>query len=138
MRTLGNILWHFPFLGFIVAFNTFITGCLLLITIVGIPLGLGLIQFAKFLLLPFSSEMISDSKLHPDKSFIWRFFQGIVYVLYLPFGIIISVFLFFQTIGLFISIVGIPQALVLLKSLPTIFNPVGKVCVSRAVAQRVT
>ena len=30
MRTLGNIIWHFPFLGFIDAFLTFLIGGLLL------------------------------------------------------------------------------------------------------------
>lgn len=52
MRTLGNILWHFPFLGFLSALGTFLLGVILLITIIGAPLGLGLIQLSKFLLCP--------------------------------------------------------------------------------------
>lgn len=59
MRTLGNILWHFPFLGFISAFFTFLAGLFLTITIIAAPIGLGLIQYARFLMLPFSSVMVS-------------------------------------------------------------------------------
>jgi len=43
MRTLGNILWHVPFLGFLSALGTFIIGGLLTITVVGAPIGLGLL-----------------------------------------------------------------------------------------------
>ncbi len=42
-----------------------------------------------------------------------------------------------QIVGLFISIVGIPVALVLSKFLGTFFNPVDKVCVPKAVADEV-
>jgi len=40
-------------------------------------------------------------------------------------------------VGLFITIVGIPVAIVLAKSLGTYYNPVNKVCVSIAVAEEV-
>jgi len=59
MRTLGNILWHVPFLGFLTALVTFLFGGLLVIPVIGAPIGLGLIQFSKFLLAPFSFAMIS-------------------------------------------------------------------------------
>ena len=49
MKTLGNILWHVPFLGFLTALGTFLVGGLLVITVIGAPLGLGLIQLSKFL-----------------------------------------------------------------------------------------
>ena len=62
MKTLGNILWHFPFFGFITSLFTAILGLFFLATIVGIPIGLGLLQHSKFLLTPFSSRMIPDSK----------------------------------------------------------------------------
>ena len=62
MRTLGNILWHIPFLGFLSALGTFLIGGLMVITIIGAPLGLGLIQLSKFLLSPFSSLTQFKSK----------------------------------------------------------------------------
>ena len=130
MRTLGNILWHFPFFGFITAFYTFLVGVLFLISIIGAPIGLGLIQHSKFLLSPFSSRMVSDSEIGKEKSMLWKVFEIIAFIIYLPLGILATIATTIQIVLLLISIVGIPVALVLAKSLRTYFNPIGKVCVS--------
>ena len=137
MRTLGNILWHVPFFGFLSALGTFLIGGLLVITIIGAPLGLGLIQLSKFLLTPFSSAMISKKDLKADQNKLWQTFGIIVRILYFPFGLFLAVVTVFQIAGLFISIIGIPVALVLAKSLGTYFNPVNKTCVPKAVADEV-
>lgn len=130
MRTLGNILWHFPFFGFITAFYTFLVGVLFLISIIGAPIGLGLIQHSKFLLSPFSSRMVSDSEIGKEKSMLWKVFEIIAFIIYLPLGILATIATAIQIVLLFISVVGIPVALVLAKSLTTYFNPIGKVCVN--------
>ena len=137
MRTLGNILWHVPFLGFLSALGTFLIGGLLVITVIGAPLGLGLIQLSKFLLTPFSSAMISQKDLKADQNKLWQTFGIIVRILYFPFGLFLAVVTVFQIAGLFITIIGIPVALVLAKSLGTYFNPVNKTCVPKAVADEV-
>ncbi len=137
MRTLGNILWHVPFLGFLSALGTFLIGVLLVITIIGAPLGLGLIQLSKFLLTPFSSAMISKKDLKIDQNKLWQAFGIIVRILYFPFGLFLAVVTVFQIAGLFVTIIGIPVALVLAKSLGTYFNPVNKTCVPKAVADEV-
>lgn len=137
MRTLGNILWHVPFLGFLSALGTFLIGGLLVITVIGAPLGLGLIQLSKFLLTPFSSAMISKKDLKADQNKLWQTFGIIVRILYFPFGLFLAVVTVFQIAGLFITIVGIPVALILAKSLGTYFNPVNKTCVPKAVADEV-
>lgn len=134
MRTLGNILWHVPFLGFLSALVIFLIGGLLVITVIGAPLGLGLIQLSKFLLTPFSKVMISKKDLKTDQNKLWQTFGIIVRILYFPFGLFLAVVIVFQIVGLFITIIGIPVALVLGKSLGTYFNPVNKICVSKAVA----
>ncbi|WP_010136526.1 YccF domain-containing protein [Ochrovirga pacifica] len=59
----------------------------------------------------------------------------IVSILYFPFGLTLAIFTIFQMMALFITIVGIPVAIILSKSLSTFFNPVNKVCVPRAVAK---
>ncbi|MCW5775741.1 MAG: YccF domain-containing protein [Phycisphaeraceae bacterium] len=41
MRTLGNILWHFPFFGFVNAIIVYFFGLLLTITVVAAPIGSG-------------------------------------------------------------------------------------------------
>ena len=133
MRTLGNILWHVPFLGFLNAFVVFLLGGLLVITVIGSPIGLGLIQLSKFLLSPFSSAMISKEDLKAEQNKLWKSFGFIVRILYFPFGLLLTVVAIFQIAALFISLVGIPVALVVAKSLGTYFNPVNKVCVPKAV-----
>lgn len=137
MRTLGNILWHVPFLGFLSALGTFLIGGLFVITVIGAPIGLGLIQLSKFLLAPFSNSMISKSDIKADQNAAWKTFGIIVRILYFPFGLFLAVVTVFQIAGLFVTIVGIPVALVLAKSLGTYFNPVNKTCVSKAVADEV-
>ncbi len=133
MRTLGNILWHFPFLGFLTALVTFLIGGLFVITVIGAPIGLGLIQLSKFLLTPFSSAMVSKKDLNVDQNKLWQSFSFIVKILYFPFGLILAIATIFQIAALFITIIGIPVALVLAKSLGTFFNPVNKTCVPKAV-----
>jgi uncharacterized membrane protein YccF (DUF307 family) len=126
-----------PFLGFLSALGTFLIGGLLVITVIGAPLGLGLIQLSKFLLTPFSSAMISKKDLKADQNKLWQTFGIIVRILYFPFGLFLAVVTVFQIAGLFITIIGIPVALVLAKSLGTYFNPVNKTCVPKAVADEV-
>ncbi|PGH39570.1 MAG: hypothetical protein CRN43_08310 [Candidatus Nephrothrix sp. EaCA] len=133
MRTLANILWHFPFFGFLSALGTFLIGGLLIITVAGAPIGLGLVQLARFLLTPFSSEMIDKEDLNLAQNKLWQSFSLIVRILYFPLGLLLSVMVILQIAGLFITIIGIPIALVLAKSLGTYFNPVNKICVSKAV-----
>ena len=108
MRLLGNILWHFPCFGFVTSLFSFLAGILLTVTVVGAPIGLGLIQYAKFALAPYSYSMIDKRELHPNKS------GNILY-------------------AILCLIVRMPMAIPYAKSLSTFFNPVGKVCVPVAV-----
>jgi len=112
MRTLGNIIWNFPFLGFVTAAIVFLIGLLFVVTIIAAPIGLGLIQYSKFLLLPFSYDMVSKSELEgeADKNILW------------------------QTYGFILKSVYI-ILIVMAKSLGTLLQPVGKVCVDHSVAQ---
>ncbi len=134
MRTLGNILWHFPFLGFITAEITFIIGTLLVITVVGAPIGLGLIEFSKFLLSPFSKAMVNKKDLDIKQNEKWEKFGFVVRVVYFPFGLFFVIAGALQAIFLALTIVGIPVAIIIAKSLPTYFNPINKKCVARVVA----
>ena len=63
MRTLGNILWHFPFLGFVTATLYWLFGALLTLTVIAAPIGLGLMEYGKFLFFPFGHAMISRDAL---------------------------------------------------------------------------
>ena len=134
MQTLGNILWHFPFLGFLNAAATYLTGLLFLITVIGAPVGLGLMELGKFLLAPFGRAMVPKSALSVEQNQAWKTFSFIVMILYLPFGLVLAALTVVQIAFLFVSILGIPVALVLAKSLGTLFNPVNKKCVHQAVS----
>lgn len=129
LRILGNLLWHIPFCGFLTALYAFLLGLLLTATVVAAPVGLGLLQYAKFLLLPFSYDMVAKSDLGEAQNPIWRAYSFLVMLLYLPFGLLALIAGVFQAVGLALTIVGIPTAIVVVKSLGTFLNPVGKVCV---------
>jgi uncharacterized membrane protein YccF (DUF307 family) len=133
MKTFGNILWHFPFLGFLNAIVVYLFGLLLTVTIVAAPVGLGLMEFGKFLFWPFGNAMVSRSELNEKQNTAWKTYSTIVMILYFPFGLFFAIIGIFQVVGLFISIIGIPAALVVAKSLGTYLNPVNKKCVHEAV-----
>lgn len=135
MRTLGNILWHVPFLGFLTAAFYWLLGLVLTLLVVTAPLGLGLMEFGKFLLAPFGNEMVSKSSLNVKQNPVWEAYSTIVMILYLPFGVLFVILNALQVFALCFSIVGIPAALVIAKSLGTVLNPVNKVCVPSAVAE---
>jgi uncharacterized membrane protein YccF (DUF307 family) len=133
MRTLGNILWHFPFFGFLQALIVFIAGSILTLTVVGSPIGLGLMQYSRFLLSPFSCEMVDQKALGREQSQAWETFSLIIWVIYLPLGVIAFVVGVLQAIALACTLIGIPLAVIVVKSLGVYFNPVGKVCVPASV-----
>lgn len=138
MTILGNILWHIPFMGVVSALLNFVIGSLLTLTVIGAPIGLGFIQYSKFLLAPFSYEMVSKNDLSIEQNQMWKSYSFIIKIIYFPFGLIFTLIGIFQIMGLCISIVGIPIAIVIAKSLGTYLQPVGKVCVPQAVANEIT
>ena len=89
-------------------------------------------------LLPFSYDMVSKSEIEgdADKNILWQtygFILKAVYVLFL--GIPMVILTLVQIVCCFCSIIGIPVAIVMAKSLGTLLQPVGKVCVDHSVAQ---
>ena len=137
MKTLGNLIWHFPFFGFVNAIIVYLCGLLLTITVIASPIGIGLMEFGKFLFWPFGNAMISKKELNINQNPVWKTYSTIIMILYLPFGIIMCICAIFQVAALFVSIIGIPAALVIAKSIGTYLNPVNKKCVHSAVAEEV-
>jgi uncharacterized membrane protein YccF (DUF307 family) len=130
MRILGNILWLFLFGGLFTAMLTWLLGGILTLTVVASPLGLGLMKYGKFLFWPFGNSMVSKSDLKIKQNIVWKSYAGLMSILYFPFGLVLVVIAVFQIIACFVSIIQIPVALVLAKSLSTFFNPVNKKCVA--------
>ena len=86
-RMISNVLWHIPFLGFVSAFLHFLVGLLLCMTVVGLPLGLGLVEYSKFLLAPGTRTLVDRSDLPEKQNMLWKGWAVLVGLLYLPFGI---------------------------------------------------
>ncbi|WP_317933242.1 YccF domain-containing protein [Halioxenophilus sp. WMMB6] len=135
MRTLGNILWHIPFLGFVNALLVLLLGLLLILTVVAAPIGFGLVEFGKFLLWPFGNTMVSQRELDDDLNPVWQAYSTLIMILYFPIGLLLTIFAIIEAVGLICSIIGIPVALVIIKSLSTYLNPVNKICVPAEVAE---
>ena len=123
MKLLGNILWHFPFFGFITAGLTWLLGLILTITIIFAPIGRGLMSLGVFLLKPFGSVMVDQKDLGEKVDVFTGSYGFILQLLYI---------VFIQAVLLLLSIIGIPAGLVILKSLGAYFNPVGKRAVAMA------
>ncbi|NTW11355.1 MAG: hypothetical protein HGB36_14265 [Chlorobiaceae bacterium] len=137
MKTLGNILWHFPFFGFVSAILVYLLGLVLTVTVVAAPIGLGLMEYGKFLFVPFGHAMVSKSELNVRQNPVWKAYSAIVMILYLPLGLILAVIAVFQVAAQFVTIINIPVALVIAKSLGTYLNPVNKICVRIAVVEEI-
>lgn len=141
MKTLGNILWYFPFFGFINAIVVWICAAIWAVTIVGLPIAQGLFEFGKFLLKPFGNEMVPQKILKgADESAnkAWKTWGNILGIIWIVcFGWWMAIFAVLQIAGLFISIIGIPVAIVMAKSIRVYLNPVGKICVPSLVKDEI-
>ena len=134
MRALGNVLWHLPFLGFVSATVTYLFGLLLTATVLAAPIGLGVMELIKFMFLPFGRAIVKKSDVVEHRSKAWQAYSTVIMILYLPFGLVLSVIAALQVLLLCITIIGIPVGIVIAKSIGTYFNPVNKKCVSQALA----
>jgi uncharacterized membrane protein YccF (DUF307 family) len=132
MRTLLNIIWHFPLFGFLSAGTCYLLGLLLVVTVIGAPIGTGLMEYAKFLMAPFSKSMVTKKDLQIEENEAWKTYGTIVTICYLPFGLMLAAVGVIQALFLCITVVGIPFAAIIAKSMTTIINPVNKKCVSRS------
>ena len=135
MKNLGNIIWNFPFFGFVTASIIYCFGLLLAATGVGAPIGLGLMEYGKFYFAPFNREMVSKSQLNEQQSKLWKRFSTVMTIVWFPFGALLWIGAIFQIVACCLSIIGIPVAVVVAKSLGTIINPVNKKCVPAAVKE---
>ena len=118
-------------------FRTWLIGALFSITIIGAPLGLGLMEYGKFLFRPFGQAMVSKKHLGIEQNKSWQALSMIVLIIYLPFGLILAAVGALQAVLLALTIIGIPPALVVAKSLGTYLNPINKKCVSSAVRDEI-
>ena len=144
MRVLFNILWHFPGLGFLSAVLAYIFGLAFTATVVGTPIGLGLMQLGNYYFAPLTRRVVlREEVVGKYKSKGWRIWSNIVLVLYLPLGLVLFITSLLNIVLLIIvaipTVVGIvflfPHVYAIANSLTTILNPVGRKCVYYVVAE---
>ncbi|MGN0091760.1 MAG: YccF domain-containing protein [Alistipes sp.] len=136
-----NVIWHFPFFGFLFALGYALLGAIMCCTVILMPIGLGWLQLAKYLLAPFSSAMVSREDYEmitgEKQNGTYAAFSLVIRILYLPFGCLAAIGTVCVIAAEFVSLIGIPCGIVWAKSFKTIFNPIGKVCVPKAVADEI-
>ncbi|MBQ9010760.1 MAG: YccF domain-containing protein [Clostridia bacterium] len=77
MKTLGNILW-FLFGGFLSGLAWVVSGLILCITIIGIPLGRQCFKFASLSFWPFKKEIVfGGGSVSTIANIIWVIFFGL-------------------------------------------------------------
>lgn len=136
MRLFANIIWHLCG-GFLVALAYYMFGGLMLLTVIGAPIGLGLIQLGHFCWAPFGKAMVPSAAVGKEKHSARKVWNVAIGVIWLPFGLFMATVSLLQIAICFITIIGIPVGMAVAKSLPSIIWPAGKVCRRQAVADEI-
>jgi uncharacterized membrane protein YccF (DUF307 family) len=135
MRTLLNILWNVPGLGFVAAFFWALCGVLMAITIIGLPWAKACFTLASYTLAPFGRELASRSDVTGRESIgtgglgflanvLWFLFAGWwLTIMHVAAACICAV-----------TIIGLPFAWAHLKLAAAAIAPVGKIVVPSEVA----
>jgi uncharacterized membrane protein YccF (DUF307 family) len=138
MRKIANILWHFPFFGFISASIAYVIGLLLVALVITAPLGLGLMEIGKMLFAPYTRELVDEKLLKSyqarEPNQLWEKYKIVVKVLWLIPGFFLFLATFFQGLFLCITIIGIPVGIVAIKTSIAYLNPIGKKCVDKVIS----
>ena len=124
LSMIGNFLW-FVLCGWWSGTLYLLIGGLFCITIVGIPIGTAMFQFAKLMYLPFGKCIVRESFVKGDISTLKKVFQTIINILWLPFGLTIFILNIGLILACFISIIMIPNGIVLARSCIFLLWPIG-------------
>lgn len=136
MALLGNIIWfilggwwNFLLYGFL--------GVVCCVTIIGIPIGKALFQYAKLMVFPFGKVIVreTDIKGKENVSAVRRVGGVVANILWLPFGIISFVMNIVLMLGAAITIIGIPVAVVIARSSKFLLWPIGAKVITKDQAE---
>ncbi|QJB56684.1 YccF domain-containing protein [Pseudodesulfovibrio sp. zrk46] len=138
LSVLGNIIW-FLFGGVFMALGWFLAGCLMAISIIGLPWARSAFVIAKFTFLPFGNTLIRRDVLTGQKDIgtsgfgflgnvIWFVFAGF----WLAIGHIVSAF------ACMVTIIGIPWGWQHLKIAAITLAPIGMAVVPIEQAEKLT
>lgn len=138
MAALGNILW-FLFFGWWNALAYILVGALWCVTVIGIPIGKALFQYAKLMALPFGKVIMKETEMKGTEnvSAVRRVGGAIANIIWLPIGIILFVVTIVETVAAAITIIGIPIAVVLARSAKFIIWPIGAKVITKQQAETI-
>lgn len=126
MSTLGNIIWFF-LLGWWQGLICALSGVIFCITIIGIPIGKSMFQYAYLIMFPFGKQIVRETfiKGKENVSVVRRVGGIIANVLWFPFGLILMLASIVEILACFISIIFIPAGIVLARSCVFLLCPIG-------------
>lgn len=138
MALLGNILW-FVVVGWWNFILYSLLGVLFSITIIGIPIGKALFQYAKLMTLPFGKVIVNETFIKGEEnvSTVRKVGGMIANIIWLPIGVITFIFNIALMIGCAITIIGIPAAVVIAKSSKFLLWPVGAKVITKEEADTI-
>lgn len=133
MTLILNLLW-FVCGGWIVALTWYVCAILATISIIGLPWARACWEIANMCLFPFGKDIVSTDKLAPQSEG-WTIFQILANILWLPFGLTLTIMHVVHALALAVTIIGIPFAWQTLKIASISLFPVGKRVVSIEMAK---
>lgn len=126
MVLLGNIIWFILF-GWWSFLLYAVLGGICYITIIGIPIGKALFQYAKLMALPYGKVIIAETELKGKENVAAvRQVGGVIAnIIWLPVGVLTFILNIGVMIAAAITIIGIPFAVVVARSCKFLLWPVG-------------
>ncbi len=138
MRTILNILWNVPGLGFVAAFCWALAGCVMALTIIGLPWAKACFTLANYSLAPFGRELVSRRDAtgwHSLGTGGLGLLANVVWFLLAGWWLIVLHVA--AACASAITIIGIPFAWAHLKLAAAAMAPVGKIVVPTEVAAEI-
>lgn len=124
MRTLGNVLW-FVIMGWWQGIACLLAGALFCITIIGIPIGKAMFQYAYLICFPFGKCIVRETFIKNNVSQIRQVGGVILNIIWFPFGVIGLLISITEMLACFLSIIFIPVGVVLARSCVFMLFPIG-------------
>lgn len=118
-----NVLWFVFGGGFLAWILWILMGCLLYITIIGIPFGVAAFRIAGFAAFPFGKELV-DSRALGEKRIIGTGLANVLWIVLA--GIWLAISHIMAGAGLCLTIIGIPFGFAHFKLAAVCFAPLGK------------
>jgi uncharacterized membrane protein YccF (DUF307 family) len=119
MSLLGNVLWLI-FGGLLAGLGYIVGGCLMCLTIVGIPFGIQSIRLGVATFAPFGKQVVED----PHANGPLQILLNVVWLLIFGWGIAVAHLVHAGFLA--ITVIGIPFALQHLKLIPIALLPLGR------------